>query len=48
MLLREEKDPLPAFTYALKAPETRRQYSSRLKVLFDFMQFGTASQRISH
>jgi hypothetical protein len=39
MLLREERDPLSAFTYALKAPETRKQYPRRLKVFFDFMQF---------
>ncbi|MGB7954745.1 MAG: hypothetical protein WCF23_12270 [Candidatus Nitrosopolaris sp.] len=46
MLLGEERDPLSAFTYALKAPETRRQYSSRLKVFFDFMQFdGPLEQR---
>jgi integrase len=39
MPLREERDPLSAFTYALKAPETSRQYPRRLKVFFDFMQF---------
>ena len=52
MPLREERDPLSAFTYALKAPETSRQYPRRLKVFFDFMQsdnpLGRAGQTISH
>jgi hypothetical protein len=38
MLLREEKDPMSTFTYALKAPETRRQYPRRLTVFFDYLK----------
>jgi hypothetical protein len=38
MLLREEKDPMSTFNYALKAPETRRQYPRRLKVFFDYLK----------
>lgn len=30
-------DPLLQFTYALKAPETKRQYPRRLKVFMDFI-----------
>jgi integrase len=30
-------DPMSAFLYALKAPESRRQYPKRLKVLFDYL-----------
>ena len=31
-------DPLQHFTYALRAPETRRQYPKRLKMFMDFLQ----------
>ena len=30
-------DPMSVFLYALKAPESRRQYPKRLKVLFDYI-----------
>lgn len=30
-------DPMSAFLYALKAPESRRQYPKRLKMMFDFL-----------
>ena len=30
-------NPMSAFLYALKAPESRRQYPKRLKMLFDFL-----------
>jgi hypothetical protein len=33
-----EEDPLLHFTYALRAPETRRQYPKRLKVFMDFIK----------
>jgi hypothetical protein len=33
----EEQDPLPMFLYALKAPETKRQYPRRFKVFLDFL-----------
>lgn len=32
-----QDNPISAFLYALKAPESRRQYPRRLKVLFDFL-----------
>jgi hypothetical protein len=34
----EYQDPLSVFIYALKAPETKRQWPRRLKVFFDFLQ----------
>jgi len=32
------QDPLSVFIYALKAPETRRQWPRRLKIFFDFLK----------
>jgi hypothetical protein len=34
----EEQDPLSLFLYALKAPESKRQYPRRLKVFLDYLQ----------
>jgi hypothetical protein len=34
----DENNPLSVFLYALKAPETRRQYPKRAKVFFDFLE----------
>jgi hypothetical protein len=34
----EYQDPLSFFIYALKAPETKRQWPRRLKVFFDFLK----------
>jgi hypothetical protein len=34
----EENNAIDNFLYALKAPETKRQYPRRLKVFFDFLQ----------
>jgi hypothetical protein len=34
----EEDHPLSIFLYALKAPETKRQYPRRLKVFLDFLK----------
>ncbi|CAN5587187.1 tyrosine-type recombinase/integrase [soil metagenome] len=34
----EYDDPLQQFTYALRAPETKRQYPRRLKVFMDFVK----------
>jgi hypothetical protein len=34
----EYEDPLSVFMYALKAPETRRQWPRRLKVFLDFLK----------
>jgi hypothetical protein len=33
-----EEDPISVFLYALKAPETRRHYSRRLKVFPDYLK----------
>ena len=42
----EEEDPLSVFLYALKAPETKRQYPRRLKVFLDFLKpDGTLEQQ---
>jgi integrase len=35
--IQAQDDPVSAFLYALKAPESRRQYPKRLKMLFDFL-----------
>jgi integrase len=34
----EQQDPLSMFLYALKAPETKRQYPRRFKVFLDFLK----------
>lgn len=34
------QDPLATFSYALKAPETKRQYPRRFKVFLDFLELG--------
>src|SRR5215212_10195157 len=34
----EQQDPLAMFLYALKAPETKRQYPRRFKVFLDFLK----------
>jgi hypothetical protein len=39
MAATQEKDPLNQFMYSLKAPETKRQWPRRLKVLFDFVYY---------
>jgi hypothetical protein len=33
----DSEDPMAYFMYALKAPETRRQWPRRLKIAFDFI-----------
>ena len=39
-----KQDPLSNFVYALRAPETRRQYPRRFEVVLDFLGFeGTLS-----
>lgn len=35
--LRTYEDPMSTFLYALKAPESQRQYPRRLKMLFDYI-----------
>ena len=37
MTLLDPENPLAMFLYALKAPESKRQYPKRLKVFFDFL-----------
>jgi hypothetical protein len=32
-----KKNPMTVFTYALKAPESKRQYPRRLKIFFDYL-----------
>ncbi len=46
MALIEEQNPLTNFMYALKAPETKRQWPRRLKIVLDFLQLeGTLEQQ---
>lgn len=33
----EQENPMEVFLYALRAPESKRQYPKRLKMLFDFL-----------
>jgi hypothetical protein len=40
----EERDPMTVFVYALKAPETRRQYPRRFKVFLDFLKLNGSLQ----
>lgn len=35
----DQENPLQMFMYALKAPESKRQYPKRLKVFLDFLTF---------
>jgi hypothetical protein len=43
----EQQDPLAMFLYALKAPETKRQYPRRFKVFLDFLHLeGTFEEQI--
>jgi hypothetical protein len=39
----ETKDPLALYMYALRAPETRRQWPRRLKTFLDFLVMEGAS-----
>ena len=41
-------NPLSQFLYALKAPETKRQWPNRLKVVFDFEFPGTLDEQAKH
>jgi hypothetical protein len=47
----EEDNPLSVFLFALKAPETKRQYPRRAKVFLDFLKleepFSKSGQEIS-
>jgi hypothetical protein len=36
MLVQSEENPISAMLFALKSPESRRQYPQRLKVFMDF------------
>lgn len=35
----DQENPLEMFMYALKAPDSKRQYPKRLKLFFDFLTF---------
>lgn len=43
--LLDQENPLAMFMYALKAPESKRQYPKRLKVFLDFL---TSKNELSH
>ena len=43
--LLDQENPLEMFMYALKAPESKRQYLKRLKVFLDFL---TSKNELSH
>jgi hypothetical protein len=43
--LLDQENPLSMFMYALKAPESKRQYPKRLKVFLDFL---TSKNELSH
>jgi hypothetical protein len=43
--LLDQENPLAMFLYALKAPESKRQYPKRLKVFLDFL---TSKNELSH
>jgi hypothetical protein len=38
-VIEQTANPLSQFLYALKAPETKRQWPNRLRVVFDFLGF---------
>ena len=37
-VIEQATNPLSQFLYALKAPEAKRQWDNRLKVVFDFLR----------
>ena len=46
MSLAEQQDPMSIFLYALKAPESRRQYPRRFKMFLDFLKLlGTIEEQ---
>jgi hypothetical protein len=46
MSLTEQQDPMSIFLYALKAPESRRQYPRRFKMFLDFLKLqGTLEEQ---
>lgn len=47
MTLEQEYDALSHFMYGLKAPETRRQWSKRLKMFFDEAKILSGLKRAS-
>ena len=38
-ILETRQNPVELFTYALKLPESHRQYTKRFKVFLDFLNF---------
>jgi len=46
MSLTEQQDPMSTFLYALKAPESRRQYPRRFKMFLDLLRLeGTIKEQ---
>jgi hypothetical protein len=44
-----QQSPLYSFMYALKSSEARRQYSKRLKMLFDYLKLqGSLEEQAKH
>jgi hypothetical protein len=43
--LLDQENPLQMFMYALKAPESKRQYPKRLRVFLDFL---TSKSELDH
>jgi hypothetical protein len=46
LFILEEKDPMTAFMYGLRAPDTKRQYPRRFQYFLNFLQFsGTLEEQ---
>jgi hypothetical protein len=41
----EEENPMTIFMYALKAPESRRQYPQRFKMFLDYLKLEGALEK---
>jgi hypothetical protein len=41
----EEENPMTIFMYALKAPDTRRQYPQRFKMFLDYLKLEGALEK---
>jgi hypothetical protein len=41
----QEENPMMIFMYALKAPETRRQYPQRFKMFLDYLKLEGALEK---
>ena len=46
--MHRNKNPMSIFTYALKAPESKRQYPRRLKIFLDYLRLeGNLRKKLS-